>query len=131
MENLISINAEYQAGVCNIGPDEIGKRKNNFYLSLMGTIVSIILVVFLDLSQLWRLVIFFPLFISMVTYLQVRNKFCVAFGYLSVVNFGEKTNRQRIKNPENHKKDMRKVRIMFLQSFVISLGATLIFFFVF
>ena len=131
MENLISINPEYQAGVCNIGPSEIEKRKNNFYLSLMGTIISIILVIFFASSQLWTLVIFFPLFITIVTYLQVRYRFCVAFGYLSVVNFGEKSNRQRIKNDENHKKDMRKVRIMFLQSFIISLVSTLIFYFVF
>ncbi|MCE7736478.1 MAG: hypothetical protein GPJ54_16475 [Candidatus Heimdallarchaeota archaeon] len=90
MENLISINTEYQAGVCNIGPSEIAKRKHNFYISLLGTIISFILLIFLELSQLWKLFIFVPLFITMVTYLQVRNKFCVTFGYLSVVNFGEK-----------------------------------------
>lgn len=130
MKNLISINEEYQAGLCNIGPAEIKKRKNYFYLSLVGTIIFVLFLILAPISQTWLLLAFFPFFATMVNYLQVRNKFCVAFGYLSVVNFGDKSNRQRITNTDNHKADLKKIQLMFLQSILISLLATIILYFV-
>ncbi|MHA2030150.1 MAG: hypothetical protein ACW99Q_12210 [Candidatus Kariarchaeaceae archaeon] len=126
MENLTSANSEYEAGVCNIGPIEIAKRKKYLNFSLIGAIVFVAILFLLDVSRLWWLLSFFPFVAIIINYLQVRNRFCVAFGLLSVANFGDFTTRQRIKNSENHRKDLHKVRIMFFQAITISFALTLL-----
>ncbi|MHA2278503.1 MAG: hypothetical protein ACXAC2_22215 [Candidatus Kariarchaeaceae archaeon] len=126
MENLTSANSEYEAGVCNIGPIEIAKRKKYLNFSLIGAIVFVAILFLLDVSRLWWLLSFFPFVAIIINYLQVRNRFCVACGLLSVANFGDFTPRQRIKNSEHHRKDLHKVRIMFFQAITISFALTLL-----
>ncbi|MHA2100916.1 MAG: hypothetical protein ACW99A_19760, partial [Candidatus Kariarchaeaceae archaeon] len=84
MENLTSANSEYEAGVCNIGPIEIAKRKKYLNFSLIGAIVFVAILFLLDVSRLWWLLSFFPFVAIIINYPQVRNRFCVAFGLLSV-----------------------------------------------
>ena len=124
MGNLFAANSEYQPGICNIGPYEIAKRRRNFYYSLFGTFIVLLLIIEGSFGNILKMLLFIPLLITSVNYLQVRNKFCVFFGYASIVNLGNKESRQKIRNGEAHPKDIKKVRIMFGQAIIFSLLST-------
>ena len=131
MNNFVSIDAsKYQAGVCNIGPDEINKRKRAFYFSFLGTSILVVITILIELSQLWRLLLFFPITATVINYLQVRYKFCVYFGFFSIWNFDDLGGSKKVNNVEDHKKDLLKVRKMFLLSGLIGLILTTLLYFV-
>jgi predicted nucleic acid-binding Zn ribbon protein len=106
---------EYLPGSCNLGIKEIESRKRK---ALIGLILTILWIVYLQINHFtseWRLIIFFPLFYSIVCFYQAQQKFCVAFGLLGIFNFGERGNSKSVADELHKKKDRKNAwRIIFL-----------------
>jgi hypothetical protein len=79
----------YQPGVCNIGPDEIARRRRLAYLGAVVTVALIVGLLAVQAPPLVRFVLVgVAAFGTAVDYLQVRLHFCVAFASRGVFNFG-------------------------------------------
>ncbi len=79
---------EYQAGVCNIGPEEIKRRRTAGIVGTVATVVLFIVFLLLDAPRGWRFLIFLPAMMAAVGFLQARLHFCAAYGMKAVFNFG-------------------------------------------
>jgi hypothetical protein len=78
----------YRAGACNIGPHEIARRRRSGHVGAIVTLALLAVLILLGVPPLWRLVIAIPAAGTAVTYLQAILRFCVAFGWAGVFNFG-------------------------------------------
>ena len=90
---------EYIAGKCNIGTAEIHRR---YQVAIIGGILYLILAlsfILADVSLALRLTIFLPAMMCSVGYIQARRKFCLAYGFLGVFNFGAKGSTHQVKDP--------------------------------
>lgn len=127
-DGLIKNVDNYIPGVCNIGPVELEARKKAFNFALIPTVLISFVVVLIGLDWYWRLLLIIPWTAVGVTYLQVRNKFCVAYGMKSIFNFGEKLGKvDSIKDDEFQSKDKKMAQKMYLQGFAMGIFLTLIF----
>lgn len=114
----------YQPGICNIGADEILKRKKEFAASFILTLLLSVLNYFIDDSfGLWIL-LFISSCVTAVMYLQVVYRFCVAFGFFKRYNFGVLGSSKKISDPAQGLRDRKKVLMMGLQALVIGMAYT-------
>ncbi|MBL0046496.1 MAG: hypothetical protein IPP32_00125 [Bacteroidetes bacterium] len=77
----------YIPGVCNIGPAEINRRKSKLKLALVLLLFSTLLFFILPFP-----VVTFSIVACIATYtfiliFQLRQKFCIVFGWKSIYNF--------------------------------------------
>lgn len=129
--NLIDLpNNNYIPGVCNIGPLEIQRRKNFFYLAVFGS--------FVIASMFW--VSEFNLLLTIFSYLVLLgtgfglglvffewyDKFCVAFGFFGYFNFQKLGNYSNVENKDFTNIDRRKVLNILLKSLFVSVVYTLL-----
>jgi hypothetical protein len=73
---------------CNIGPDEIARRRRGAIAATVAAVGLAILVVALGAPRVDRLLLFPIAAAAAVTWLQVFHRFCVRFGAFGVENFG-------------------------------------------
>ena len=86
--NTDADDGRYRAGACNIGPEEIARRRR---AGLTGVGIAALLAIGLlviDAPAWTRLIIFPPLAVGFSSLEQVRRKFCVGFAMAGVRNFG-------------------------------------------
>ena len=79
----------YRAGACNIGPDEIARRRRLGHGMAAVTIALFGLALAADVPACWRLALFAPAAASAAGYLQAATRFCAEYGWRGVFNFGE------------------------------------------
>jgi hypothetical protein len=73
---------------CNIGPDEIARRRRSAIIASVATAV-IAMVLIVAGAPGWARFLIWPIATAAaVTWLQVVRRFCVAFGALGLQNFG-------------------------------------------
>ena len=117
----------YEAGVCNIGAWEIRRRRRS---AIVGFVISALLLAALvaaGLPAIARLLVVFPLWGSMVSWLQARRQFCVGFAVARLSNFtDEEAGRERVDDEAAHRADMRTVRRMTIDGFLIAAPITLV-----
>ena len=95
----------YQPGVCNIGPDEIARRRRSGH---RGALVSVGLFVFLvaiDAPPPTRLLVALPAMGAASGYLQARLRFCAGFGSRGIYNLGALGSTQQVSDPEARSRD--------------------------
>lgn len=80
---------EYIPGVCNIGKAEIASRKRVANFGLFAYILVSVLMVSNDAPVAARLIVFIPALVGAIGFVQARAKFCVAFGFMGIFNFGK------------------------------------------
>ncbi len=80
---------EYVPGVCNINIAEIKSRRTAGHIGLALTLVIGVVLIALDANRYVRLILFIPIFIAAIGYLQARNKFCVGYGSAGMQNASE------------------------------------------
>jgi hypothetical protein len=80
--------SEYRPGTCNIGPDEIRRRRRAGHTGLVATIVLFVILVAIDAPPIARLLVALPATIAASGYLQARLRFCAGFAAQGVFNFG-------------------------------------------
>lgn len=81
--------AEYQAGVCNIGPAEIRRRRRTGHIGLVATVGLFGVLVALDAPREARLLVGLPAMLSASGYIQAAMKFCAGYAWLGAFNFGD------------------------------------------
>ncbi|MBK7669680.1 MAG: hypothetical protein JNJ41_12135 [Bacteroidia bacterium] len=119
----------YIPGACNIGHEEIKRRKKAAIFSIVLTITVIVLIFMLDANKIWRLTLFIPATSLGVSFQQWYFKFCVAFGIKGVFNFGDIGKTFSIDQKENYRKDRIKAWQMIISGIVFGLILALIFYF--
>ncbi len=78
----------YRPGVCNIGPEEISRRRRGAWAATVLAVGVYLVLVAAAVPDVWRLVVALPAAAAAVSWLQVRERFCVGFGSAGVFNFG-------------------------------------------
>lgn len=109
---------------CNIGPEEIARRRRSAAaLTLAATLIAIAMVA-LELPPVARLVIFPFAAGAAVTWLQVVHRFCVAFGAFGLENFGRLGHEHGV-DPAHRGADRRRAAQLILEGSLIGAVVTL------
>ena len=111
---------EYVAGSCNIGPREIQRRQLVGSIGLFLTLSTIFGFYHEHASRLARFGTFLPAMIMSIGYLQARKKFCLAFGFSGLFNFGALGSAQSVISDEDRKIDRKAAITLFIQAVGIS-----------
>ncbi len=117
----------YVPGVCNINTVEIARRRKAAYILLAVTVALAIPLLVFDVPQWLRIVLFFPVFLTVVCSLQVKYKFCVGYGAAGMQNAteGDKV-AQDIVDAAAKKLDKDRTRKIKLQAAAIAAVITLV-----
>ena len=113
--------ARYRPGVCNIGPEEIARRRRAGHGGSLATIVMLALLIAIHAPPLARLLLILPAAVAASGYLQAWLKFCAAFGAAGSFNFGPLGAMNEVGDDEARARD----RIRALQIGLASLGVGL------
>jgi len=110
----------YIPGMCNINQDEIAYRRKAMYFGLGVTILLLVAMIVFQVNIFVRsLVLFIPLFIAIIGYLQTKNKFCVAYGASGKQNATDgNESAEAVADTDAQAADKKKARTMNLQAFV-------------
>jgi hypothetical protein len=113
---------EYQPGVCNIGPDEIRRRRLSGHVGAAMTAGVLSVMLAADAPRGMRLLAALPAAIAASGYLQARARFCAGYGQLGVFNFGPAGNTTEVADAAARQADRRKARKISVRSGLIGLG---------
>lgn len=116
----------YQAGACNIGPDEITMRRRVGHVGVVITLALLVALVLIGAAPAWRLLIALPAAGTAITYLQAINRFCVNFGWRGVFNFGRVGTVQTVTDLEARRADRARALRMILTGCAIGLALGII-----
>ena len=120
---------EYVPGKCNLGYEEIYRRKRNVLRGLILTILGITALQLLNTPSIWRFLLFMPLSYVILCYYQAQQKFCVAFGIFGIYNFLEIGKVTKVSEPEYKIKDKLKAWLIILKSFLLALIIVVVYYF--
>ena len=79
--------SQYQAGVCNIGPSEVARRRQVAYLGGALYISFVAFAILKNFSSVTTIAALFPALVFSVGFIQSRRKFCLAYGLMGSFNF--------------------------------------------
>jgi hypothetical protein len=117
----MDVKNEYVPGVCNIGPEEIKKRKKRVILAGIAAFI-LTWFTFQQPGLLWlRLCLFVSVAALVVLYMQVKLRFCVSFGAFGYFNFDKLGTLQKVTNKEFIFKDRMKAAGMILFGCIIGM----------
>lgn len=123
--NTATTTSAYVPGVCNINTAEIAYRRKSAYVLLAITIVIAAPLLLLDVPQWARLILFLPVFLTVICALQVRNKFCVGYGAAGKQNAAEGSDSaQDVVEAAARKLDQQRTRTMKLQALAVATVVT-------
>jgi hypothetical protein len=109
---------------CNIGPDEIARRRRSAIMVSGATAVIAAILVGLDAPVPVRVLLWPVATAAAVTWLQVAHRFCVAFGALGLENFG-RLGEERSVDPHVRAADRWRAVQLILEGGLIGLIVTL------
>ena len=110
---------------CNIGPEEIARRRRSAIVATILTAVVAAALVAVHAPPLARLLIWPLATAAAITWLQVVHRFCVAFGALGLENFGRLGDEVRVDAGERGT-DRRRALQLLLEGSLIGLVVTLV-----
>lgn len=116
----------YVPGVCNIGKEEINKRKRAGIVGLILTVLTYSLFVYFEVSKGVRFLTFIPVVISAIGFLQARMRFCAYYGLAEMFNFDSLEKSNKVDNNEFVRKDKKRARQIIYYSVLIGIGVGLI-----
>ena len=118
--------AEYQPGICNIGPAEIARRRRAGHTGLTAAIGLFAVLGAIGAPDWARFLVAIPAIGAASGYIQAHLKFCAGFGAAGVFNFGELGPTERVANDADRGRDrMRAFQIGFA-SFAIGIAVGLL-----
>ena len=118
--------ADYEPGVCNIGPAEIARRRRAGHIGLAASVALLAVLLGIDAPNWTRLLIAIPAVMAASGYIQARLKFCAGFGSRGVFNFGEVGPMERVAGEADRARDRARARQIGAASIAIGLAAGLI-----
>jgi len=119
----------YTPGVCNIGPEEINRRRNIGWLGLAITIVVAALFIYFNISPWWRIVLVLPATLSASGFLQAYFGFCTGFAMKGVYNFDKLGVQHKITDAESKAKDKKRGDSITISAAIIGIIVTTVVFF--
>ena len=106
--NVIS----YEPGVCNIGPEEIARRRKSGNIGLIVSVAVLAVLLAVGAPAWSRLVLVVTAGISATGYLQAWLHFCAGFGSAGVYNLGPLGTVQQVAEAGARRRDrMRSLQI--------------------
>jgi hypothetical protein len=108
---------------CNIGPEEIARRRRSAIVATVVTAFAAAALVGIHAPPVARLLIWPLATAAAVTWLQVVHRFCVAFGALGLENFGRLGAEVHV-DPAQRAADRRRALQVILEGGVIGLAVT-------
>lgn len=127
--NNLNVNNDYIPGKCNLGSEEIKMRKRNAKIGLILTLLSSIALQIFHSSPNYRLLIFIPLFYSILCYYQAQQKFCVAFGIIGIYNFENLGRSKKVIQNEFKNKDIRNSWLIIFKTLFLTFLLVAIYYF--
>lgn len=116
----------YQPGVCNIGPQEIRRRRRAGHAGLAASIVLLAFLVAVGAPPLARLLVAIPAAMAASAYLQAWLKFCAGFGSRGIFNFGEIGETHEVIDADAHARDRSTSRQIGLASLAIGVAVGIV-----
>jgi hypothetical protein len=120
----------YIPGVCNIGKEEVKKRRQAAIFAAILSFIVISALLFTHANKLWRFLAFVPLASFGISVQQWSSKFCVNFGMRGVFNFKDMGEFTSVEQQEMIKADRAKATKMIVMGLLGGLVATIIFYLV-
>lgn len=117
---------EYRPGVCNIGREEIDRRRRAGHVGLVLSVLIFGALVVVDAPPPMRLILAVPVALAASGYLQARLKFCAGFGWRGVFNFGALGTTHDVADPEARRRDRLRARQIGLASVAIGVVVALL-----
>jgi len=111
--------SDYRTGVCNIGPDEIARRRRSGHIGALIAVGLLVLLVAVDAPPVSRLLVALPAMIAASGYLQARLRFCAGFGFLGVYNFGPLGSTEKVVDTDARRRDRAMALRIGVASFLI------------
>ena len=118
--------SEYIAGTCNIGPDEIKRRKTFAVAGFVLFLVSLVGAFSSHATHYTRLGTFIPAMLFATGFVQARKKFCLAFGLAGTFNFSKVGQINKVLTPDERKADRRTALSILFQAFLLAAAMTAI-----
>ena len=118
---IVSSEGNYIPGTCNIGREQLAKRKLFLLKCVLVTLVCIIFLEVFHLDKTLRLFIFIPFTLTTIGTQQVLFKFCYIFGLKGYYGFGAVGKAKTVEEDAYRRLDLRKSQKMILSSVIIGL----------
>jgi hypothetical protein len=115
---------EYVAGSCNIGVREIRRRQLVGGIGLFLTISTVLGFYHQHSSREARFGTFLPALVMSIGYLQGRKKFCLAFGFSGLFNFGKLGSTHRVISEEDRRIDRQAAIRLFGEAVLLAAAVT-------
>lgn len=112
----------YQPGVCNIGREEISRRRRAGHLGLIASILVLALLLAIQAPNWTRLALVVTAGAAASGYLQAWLHFCAGFGSKGVFNFGPLGTVQSVADADARSRDRRRSLEIGLASLAIGLA---------
>lgn len=116
----------YRAGVCNIGPAEVRRRRTAGNVGLAVSVATLAVLVLIGAPAISRLLIAIPAAVSASGYLQARLRFCANYGWRGIFNTGEIGDDGQVVDPAARAADRRMALRIGLGSAAIGLAVAII-----
>ena len=117
----------YRAGACNIGPDEIARRRRGGLAGIGIAVAIAAVLVFIDAPGPLRLLVFPFLAGGLISLEQARRRFCVGFALAGLRNFGPLGTPDKVTDDGELAADRQAALIMTAYMSAIALVITLVF----
>ena len=99
---------KYEAGLCNIGQQEINIRKKLFNFSLLFTLIMSSLSLSYYQHSWMLFLLFTSSFFTVLLLIEIRLKFCILFGLFNLYNFNNLGQLETVSDVYHSKKDRMK-----------------------
>lgn len=119
----------YAPGTCNIGPDEIARRRKAAVAGLIATIALGVALLSIGSTpgSTERLLVALPLTGAAIGWIQARRRFCMAYGLAGTFNLGKIGEMQRVSDERALAADRRTAVIIAAQGLALGLVGALAF----
>ena len=117
---------DYEPGVCNIGPAEIGRRRRIGWLGLIAGVLLLGVLVFVGAPAWSRLFVFLPVALAASGFLQAHFHFCSGFAARGVYNFGNLGPVQRVADAADRARDKRRAMSINLASVAVGIAVAVV-----
>lgn len=119
----------YAPGACNIGPDEIARRRRVAVIGLIGTIAlaGALIVSGAATGNPIRLLVALPLTSAAIGWIQAQRRFCMAYGLAGTFNLGKIGEMNRVSDQAALAADRRTALLIAAQGLAIGIVGSVFF----
>jgi hypothetical protein len=120
----------YAPGACNIGPDEIARRKRVAIAGAIATVAlaAVLLLIGSPAGDATRLIVALPLTGAAIGWIQAQRRFCMAYGLAGTFNLGKIGEMSRVSDQAALAADRRTAFIIAAQGLAIGVVGAALFF---